>query len=165
MQGKHFNNSRVSFKSGSVWFENKLIAQFLTISFLLTQPFYLSFLHAAPVGGSVVGGSGSISQSNLTTTINQTTQNLAINWQSFDVKTNERVEFIQRNTSSIALNRILSNNGSVIQGQIDANGQVILVNPNGVFFSSTATVNVGGLIASSLDMTPSDFMNGNYIFL
>ena len=81
------------------------------------------------------------------------------------MNTNERVQFIQPNTSSIALNRILSNNGSTIQGQIDANGQVILVNPHGVFFSSTAVVNVGGLIASSLDMTPSDFMNGNYIFL
>ena len=119
---------------------------------------------AAPAGGNIVGGTGSINQSGLNTTINQNTQNLAINWQSFDVNNNERVQFIQPNSSSIALNRILSNNGSTIQGQIDANGQVILVNPNGVFFSSTASVNVGGLIASTLDIAPSNFMNGNYIF-
>jgi len=164
MQGSQHDNSHASLKRESVWFKTKLISQFLTLSFLLTQPFYLSYLHAAPIGGDVVGGTGSISQSDLTTTINQTSQNLAVNWQSFNVNTNEKVNFIQPNTSSIALNRILGNNGSVIQGQINATGQVILVNPNGVFFTSTSSVNVGGLIASSLDMTPSDFMNGNYIF-
>ena len=67
-------------------------------------------------------------------------------------------------TTSIALNCILGNNGSTIQVKIDANGQVILVNPNGIFFTSTATINIGGLVALSLDMTPSDFMNGNFIF-
>ena len=164
MQGMQQSKLLASLKSESVWFKTKLVSQFLTLSFLLTQPFYLSYLHAAPVGGEVVGGTGSISQIDLTTTINQTSQNLAVDWQSFDVSTNERVQFIQPNTSSIALNRILGNNGTTIQGQIDANGQVILVNPNGIFFTSTSTINVGGLIASSLDMSPSDFMNGNYIF-
>ena len=166
MQGSQKLKTYASLKieSESVRFKTKLISQFLSISFLLTQPFYLSYLHAAPVGGNVVGGAGSISQSDLTTTINQSSQNLAVNWQSFDVKTNEKVNFVQPNSSSIALNRILGNNGSVIQGQINANGQVILVNPNGVFFTPTATINVGGIVASSLDMTPSDFMNGNYIF-
>lgn len=164
MQGQHQVKPHACLKSESVWFKTKLVSQFLTLSFLLTQPFFLSYLHATPTGGEVVGGTGTISQTELTTTINQSTQNLAIDWQSFDVNTNERVEFIQPDTSSIALNRIISNNGSTIQGQIDANGQVILVNPNGVFFSSTATVNVGGLIASSLDIAPTDFMNGNYIF-
>jgi len=89
---------------------------------------------------------------------------MAINWQTYNVNQNERVQYIQPNTSSISLNRILSNNGSTIAGRIDANGQVILVNPNGIFFTSTAVVNVGGIIASGLDITPDDFMNGNYIF-
>jgi len=120
-------------------------------------------VQAAPVGGQVVGGTGSISQSGLNTTINQTSQNMAINWQTYNVYQNERVQYIQPNTSSISLNRILSNNGSTIAGRIDANGQVILVNPNGIFFTSTAVVNVGGIIASGLDITPNDFMNGNYI--
>ena len=164
MQGTQSKYSHANKKSESVWFKTKLVSQFLTFSFLLTQPFYLPYLHAAPVGGNVVAGTGSISQSDLTTTINQTSQNLAVNWQSFDVNTNEKVNFVQPNSSSIALNRILGNNGSTIQGQINANGQVILVNPNGVFFTPTATINVGGIVASSLDMAPSDFMNGNYIF-
>lgn len=121
-------------------------------------------VHAGPEGGQVVGGAGSINQSSLNTTINQATQNMAINWQSYNVQSNERVQYIQPNSSSISLNRILSNNGSTIAGRIDANGQVILVNPNGVFFTPTAMVNVGGIIASTLDMMPTDFMNGHYIF-
>lgn len=119
---------------------------------------------AGPTGGDVVGGSGSIQQAGRDTTINQASQNLAINWQSFNVLADERVRFVQPNSSSIALNRILSNNGSVIAGRIDANGQVILANPNGVLFTSTASINVGGIIATGLDIAPSGFMNGQYIF-
>ena len=120
--------------------------------------------HAGPTGGEVVGGSGAVTQSGLAATINQTSQNLAINWQTFNVNANERVQFIQPNATSIALNRILSNNGSVIAGRIDANGHVILANPNGVFFTPTASLNVGGIIASGLDIHPTDFMNGQYLF-
>ena len=120
--------------------------------------------HAGPSGGEIVGGAGSISQSGANTTINQTSQNMAIDWQSYNVNVNERVQYIQPNTSSISLNRILSQSGSTIAGRIDANGQVILVNPNGVFFTPTAIVNVGGIIASGLNIQPNDFMNGRYIF-
>ena len=124
----------------------------------------VSMAHAGPTGGQVVGGSGAISQSGTATTINQSSQNMAINWQSYNVNANERVQYIQPNASSISLNRILSNNGSTIAGRIDANGRVILVNPNGVFFTSSASLNVGSIIASGLDITPADFMNGQYVF-
>jgi len=119
---------------------------------------------AGPAGGQVVGGSGSISQSGLNTTINQTSQNMAIDWQSYNLNANERVQYLQPNSSSISLNRILSQNGSTIAGRIDANGQVILVNPNGIFFTPTSIINVGGIIASGLNIQPNDFMNGHYMF-
>jgi len=105
-----------------------------------------STVQAGPTGGSVVGGSGSIAQSGTNTTINQTTQNMAINWQSYNLNANERVQYIQPNASSVSLNSILSNNGSTIAGRIDANGKVILVNPNGIFFTPTSVINVGSLI-------------------
>jgi filamentous hemagglutinin family protein len=124
----------------------------------------ISPTQASPVGGQVVGGGGAITQSGANTTINQTTQNMAINWQSYNLNANERVQYIQPNVSSLSLNRILSNNGSIIAGRIDANGKVILVNPNGIFFTSTAVINVGSIIASGLDIQPTDFMNGHYIF-
>jgi len=119
---------------------------------------------AGPNGGAVVGGNGSISQSGSNTTIQQNSQNMAIDWQSYNVNVDERVQYLQPNASAISLNRILSQNGSTIAGRIDANGQVILVNPNGIFFTPTSIINVGGIIASGLDMQPLDFMNGQYIF-
>lgn len=124
----------------------------------------LPLANASPTGGTVVGGSGTIAQSGTSTVINQATQNLAINWDTFNVAANERVQFIQPNSTSIALNRILSNNGSIIAGRIDANGRVILINANGILFTSTVVLNVGSLVASSLDINPNDFMNGQYLF-
>ncbi len=119
---------------------------------------------AGPEGGDVVGGAGSISRSGTTTTINQATDRMAIDWQSYDVNANERVNYIQPDSSSVSLNRILSNRGSQIHGRIDANGQVFLINPNGIIFGENSVVNVGGILASGLSIDPSDFMNGDYAF-
>ncbi len=136
----------------------------LSSAFLFFHLGLVSNTYAGPQGGQVVGGVGHIHQNNLTTRINQQSQYMAIDWQSYNVEQNERVQYIQPNSRSISLNRILGNNASTIRGQIDANGQVILVNPNGIFFSATSSINVGGLMASGLDIKPDDFMNGNYIF-
>jgi filamentous hemagglutinin family protein len=108
-------------------------------------------VYAGPEGGEVVGGEGSITQTDdTTTTINQNTDLMAINWDSFDVAADERVVYVQPDSDSISLNTILSHNGSQINGQIDANGHVFLVNPNGVVFGDSAQVNVGGMLASGL---------------
>lgn len=119
---------------------------------------------AGPEGGNIVGGSGSISQSGLTTAIKQNSAALAIDWNSYNVGRNEIVNYIQPGAASIALNRIIGGGASQIHGQINANGQVVLVNPNGVFFGQSSSINVGGLIASGLDISPVDFINGNYVF-
>ena len=66
----------------------------------------------------------------------QTTQNLAINWQSFSIGRSEAVRFIQPNSSSIALNRVLGQNPTSILGSLSANGQVFVLNPNGVLFGA-----------------------------
>jgi len=109
---------------------------------------------AGPEGGQVVGGQGNISAPNSTTTvINQQSQNLAIDWATFNVNTNELVQFKQPSTSASALNRIFDQNPSQIFGTINANGNVLLVNPHGIFFSPTASVNVNSLIASGLDIS------------
>ena len=138
--------------------------QVIFYSLMFSHITFIPYADAGPTGGNVVGGSGSINQAGLNTTVNQTTGSMAINWQSYNLSANERVQYIQPDSSSISLNRILSHNGSEIHGRIVANGQVILVNPNGVFFGPTSQINVGGLIASGLDISPTDFMNGDYIF-
>src|SRR5690606_33253671 len=78
--------------------------------------------------------------------------NLSLNWQSFDIGSQSKVDFVQPNVESIAVNRILGNDASVILGQLNANGQVFLINPNGVLFGQSAQINVGGLVASTLDV-------------
>ncbi|MCL6269351.1 filamentous hemagglutinin N-terminal domain-containing protein [Sansalvadorimonas sp. 2012CJ34-2] len=119
---------------------------------------------AAPQGGVVVGGSGSISNSGKNTNIIQNTDKLAINWDSFNVNTDEKVKFIQPSSSSLVLNRVLDENPSMIHGSIDANGHVLLVNPRGVLFTETARINVNSMTASSLDIQTEDFMNGKFAF-
>src|SRR5690606_18643415 len=89
---------------------------------------------------------------------------MAIDWKSCNVGAEERVEFRQPDVSLIALNRVLSHSGSEIHGQIESNGQVILVNPNGVFFGENSRINVGGMIASGLQINSDDFLNGEFTF-
>jgi len=122
--------------------------QAICLTILLSNLSWLPYAYAGPEGGNVTGGSGSINQSGNTTTIQQDTQNMVIDWSSYNVGVNEIVHYIQPNSSSISLNRILGNGPSDISGHINANGQVILINPNGVFFSPTAVINVGSLVAT-----------------
>lgn len=117
-----------------------------------------------PSGGTVSAGSGSITQGSAAMTITQQSQNLAINWQSFDIGRDASVTFLQPNGSAIALNRVLGTEGSQILGQLKGNGQVWVINPNGVLFGSSAQVSVGGLVASTLGLSDADFMDGKRTF-
>ncbi len=125
----------------------------------------LTGVQANPTGGSISAGTGSITgQGTNSVTINQTSDKLAVNWNSFSIGSGEKVQFIQPGASAIALNRVLGNNASAIYGQLSANGKVFLLNPNGVLFAQGAQVNVGGLVASTLKLSDQDFMNGKYSF-
>ena len=112
---------------------------------------------AGPTGGQVVSGNGQISNSGSTTTITQSSQNLSLNWQSFNIAPQETVTFQQPSAAAVAVNHIFDTNGSQILGHLNANGQVYLINPNGILFGKGSVVNVGGLVASTLnpdDSTP-----------
>ncbi len=130
----------------------KLIAAALSFSTVVAM--------AGPQGGQVVLGSGAISQSGNTTTIQQSSQNLSLTWNSFNIAQPETVNFVQPSASSIAVNRILNTSASQILGHLNANGQVYLLNPNGILFGQGAQVNVGGLVASTLDLSDTS-LNGN----
>ncbi len=120
--------------------------------------------YALPTGGVVAAGSASINTGVAGTTINQSTQNAAINWQSFNIAAGESVRFNQPSSSSVTLNQVLGADPSGIFGSLTANGKVFLVNPNGILFGQGASVNVGGLVASTLNIADGDFMAGNYKF-
>ncbi|MBE1160700.1 YDG domain-containing protein [Dyella acidiphila] len=115
-----------------------------------------SLAHAGgPSGGQIVSGAGQIQQVGNVTTIRQDSSTLMLNWQNFNVGANQTVDFLQPGSSSIAVNRIYSSTPSEIDGHLNANGQVWLINPNGVLFGQGAQVNVGGLVASTLDVDDS----------
>jgi filamentous hemagglutinin family protein len=119
----------------------------------------------APTGGVVSAGAATIATGTPgTTTITQTTPNAAINWHGFGVAAGESVQFRQPGPNAITLNRVLGPEASAIFGSLSANGRVFLVNPNGILFGSGASVNVAGLVASTLGITDADFMAGRYRF-
>jgi filamentous hemagglutinin family protein len=119
---------------------------------------------AQPLGGSVVAGQAQISASGATTLINQSSAKAIINWQSFSVGQGSAVQFNQPNSSAITLNRVTGASASTIDGAIRANGQVWLLNPNGLLFGNGATINVGGLLATTSDIANQDFLSGRYNF-
>ena len=120
--------------------------------------------NARPSGGVVSSGSATIGNSATTTTINQTSPRASINWQTFNVGSQQTVDFVQPSASAVALNRVLSSNPSLIAGHIDANGQIILINQSGVIFTHGAQVNTAGLIVSAAGMSDVNFMAGKLVF-
>lgn len=119
---------------------------------------------ALPTGGVVAAGGASITSGASTMTITQSTANAAINWQSFGIAAGQTVQFVQPGSTSVALNRVLGADASNIMGNLSANGRVFLLNPNGVLFGSGASVNVGGLVASTMSLSDAKFMAGDYAF-
>jgi len=124
----------------------------------------LSQASAQPVGASVIAGQAQVLSSGATTVVNQNSSKAIINWQDFSVGAGATVQFNQPNSSAITLNRVTGSSISNIDGAIRANGQVWLLNPNGVLLGNNARVNVGGLLATTSDLTNQDFMAGRYNF-
>ncbi|MFZ4876640.1 beta strand repeat-containing protein [Janthinobacterium sp. Mn2066] len=125
---------------------------------------YGSLALAGPTGGNVVAGQATINGAPGSTVINQGSQNAVINWASFNIGQGESVQFNQPNSNAVALNRVLGSDGTSILGKLSANGKVFIVNPNGILFGQGASVNTAGLVASTLDISNSDFMSGKYQF-
>ena len=120
--------------------------------------------YALPEGGQVAAGQAAITTAGSTMTIAQQTAQAIINWQNFGIGSGEAVHINQPNSQSMLLNRVVGSNPSEIFGQLTANGQVILVNPNGVFFCPGSSVDVGGLTASTLNIANEDFLKGQLRF-
>lgn len=120
--------------------------------------------YALPEGGQVAAGQAAITTAGSTMTIAQQTAQAIINWQNFGIGSGEAVHINQPNSQAMLLNRVVGSNPSEIFGQMTANGQVILVNPNGVFFRPGSSVDVGGLTASTLNIANEDFLKGQLRF-
>jgi filamentous hemagglutinin family protein len=116
-----------------------------------------------PTGGTITHGSGTIgTPSGNTLIITQTSNVMGANWQSFSIGSGSTVQFNQPSSSSIAVNRVTGNDRSEIYGNLQANGQVFLLNPNGVFFSSSSQVQVSALVASTKSITDAQLSAGDF---
>lgn len=127
---------------------------------LLLRP---AFASANPEGGVVAAGQANILTAPATVDIHQQTHKVVIDWRSFDIAPDERTEFHQPSASAIALNRVNSPNASTINGTLKANGNIIIVNQNGVLFGREAKVDVNGLVATSADTDNDRFMNESQV--
>ena len=118
-----------------------------------------------PAGGTVRAGEARISgQGTSTTRIDQTSDRAIIDWRTFGIGAADQVIFQQPSTQSATLNRVTGEQVSVILGRLDANGSVLLINPNGVVFGRGAQINVGSLIASTSNISDANFMSGTLVF-
>lgn len=93
-------------------------------------------------------------------TVKQLSDKAILNWQNFNIGQGYSVTFDQPGATSQTLNRIGGIDPSVIAGKLNANGQVYLINQNGIVFTGSSQVNVGGLVASTLNIRDSLFLNG-----
>jgi filamentous hemagglutinin family protein len=124
-----------------------------------------SLAAAAPQAGDVVAGAARIVQETpQRTQVQQFSDKAIINWQSFNIGLNEQMQFLQPSATAILLNRVIGSDPSSILGQLTANGRIVLVNPNGIFFSKDAKIDVASIIASTHDIKNDDFMAGRLNF-
>src|SRR3954463_106518 len=117
-----------------------------------------------PTGGQVAAGTATLTYSANKLQIDQSSNKAILNWDTFSIGSSAWVNFSQPNASSVALNRVAGTNPSEIFGRLSSNGQVFLSNPNGVLFAPSASVDVGGLFATTLAIADKDFLAGRYNF-
>lgn len=115
--------------------------------------------YAMPQGEVIRSGKGEITRQDKDMTVNQDSKRLAIDWAGFDIANDERVTFRQPDRDSVALNRVVGDAASVIDGALSGNGHVYVINPNGVLFGKNASVDVGSLVASTARISDRDMTN------
>lgn len=121
---------------------------------------------ANPLDGNVVAGEATISNPDPTTLqIDQTTNKAIVEWKSFNIDAGETTVFVQPSSEAWTLNRVVgSNDPSRIFGTLKANGNIVLVNPDGIHFGAGSAVDVNRLIGSTADIENDNFLSGNFVF-
>ena len=127
------------------------------------QPAIVQHAQANPAGASVASGQAGFAASGNTLTVTNS-PGAIINWQSFSIGANEATRFAQQSASSAVLNRVTGADPSSLLGSLQSNGRVFLVNPHGIVFGKGATIDTAGFIASTLDISDRDFLEGRLRF-
>jgi len=136
---------------------------------LLMAPYTAQVANAAdftlPSGHTVIDGTASVSSNPVIgdMQVNQSSDRAIINWNSFNIGADARVQFFQPSSSSLAVNRVTGGALSPTQilGELSANGRVMVLDPNGVMFGPGSVVDVAGIVASSGDVNDLEVMSGS----
>ena len=120
--------------------------------------------NARPMGGQVTAGSASIGTTTSATTITQSTNRAAIDWTSYNIGSQQSVNYQQPSSTSVTLNRVTSSDPSQIAGKINANGQIVITNQSGVTFYQGSEVNAQSVVVSAAGITNQNFMAGKMAF-
>ena len=165
MLSAHFNLFRIS-KLNFWGAKNPSFFRHLFIVFLIWLiGGWPTLVFALPQDGQIVSGTGAISTPTATSMqIDQNTSQMIINWDSFNIGGTESVNFTQPSSSSIALNRVIGADPSLLLGNLTANGQVFITNGSGVFFGPGSKIDTHGLIATTMKISDQDFLDQNYNF-
>ncbi|MEK9871131.1 MAG: filamentous hemagglutinin N-terminal domain-containing protein, partial [Gammaproteobacteria bacterium] len=125
---------------------------------------FAPLVQAGPEGGTVIEGDGSITQvDEFNTHIDQLSQNLLMEFDSFDISADESVLITQPNASAWFVGNVIGGSPTAIFGNITANGKVALVNASGVIFGETASINAAGVFASALGLSTNDLFDGESV--
>ena len=119
---------------------------------------------ARPTGGTVVAGTASISTTSTNTVIRQSTARAAINWNSFNLGSQQMVTLQQPSRTAVTLVRVIGPDPSDIAGRITSNGQVVISSAAGTAIDKGAALDDAGLLISSANVTNENFMRGNLVF-
>ena len=128
---------------------------FITVfsCFLFAEEISISSL---PTNGKLISGSAEIKSNLGKMEITQNSEKTIIGWDTFNVGSKAHVNFSQPSSKSVSLNKVSSADPSRIYGQLTSNGQVFLQSPGGVIFGKDAKVDVGGLVASTMNINNED---------
>ena len=160
------DNDKMCYDMGIIY---RIILQLFMVIFILNFTIFLSLASVGnlelPSNGNVVNGEASIDVDGADMEVFQSTDRAIIEWDTFNIGSDASVNFSQPSVLSVALNRVLSSDPSKIFGSLTSNGQIFLINTNGVYFSPEARVDVGALVTSTSNISNENFLNENYEFI
>ncbi len=133
------------------------------VTLAVASCFATDLAYANPNGAAVISGQVSFTNNGNLLQITNSPGSI-INWQGFSIGASEITRFLQQSASSAVLNRVVGGNPSVILGTLQSNGQVLLINPNGIVFGAGSTIDTAGLVASTLKLSNGDFLAGRMKF-
>ncbi|WP_183082082.1 filamentous hemagglutinin N-terminal domain-containing protein [Paraburkholderia sp. BL23I1N1] len=117
-----------------------------------------------PTGGTVTVGAATITQNGNTLNINQRSGSAIASFGTFSIGANAVVNVNQPGAASSFLARVTGSDPSQIYGLLKSNGTVALINQNGILVGPSGVIDVSRFIASTLNISDSDFLAGRLTF-